>query len=240
MSVSTSLSVRSAERARARRRGRLRLLLVLVVLAASVAAGGWLVLWSSALGVSEVSVTGVARLRPEQVSERAAIVAGTPLARLDTTAVAARLAMLPVVERVEVVRRWPRSVEIRVRERTPAAARPRGSSWVLVDRSGVSFATQARRPAGLPAISAPVDAGPAALRAALDVLEVLPVRVRDQVRQVRAADAEHVTMRLSRDRTVLWGSTERSRRKASVLAVLLTRKASVYDVSAPDIPTTRA
>ena len=240
MSLSSGLTVRTAERARARRRARLRALLVLLALVLALAAGGWLVLWSSALGVSKVSVTGVARLSSAQVSDRADIVRGTPLARLDTSAVADRLSSLPAVESVEVVRSWPRSVQIRVRERTAAAVQPRGPSWVLVDRAGVAFATQARRPKGLPTISAPVDAGPAALRAALDVLEVLPVAVRDQIRQVRAADAEHVTMRLSRGRTVLWGSTERNRRKASVLVVLLSRRASVYDVSAPDIPTTRA
>ncbi len=240
MSVSTSLTFRTAERARLRRRARMRALLVLLVLAGSVAAAGWLLLWSSALGVSRVSVTGVERLSPQQVSARADIVPGTPLARLDTAAVAARLSSLPVVESVEVVRSWPRSVQIRVRERTAAAVQPRGPSWVLVDRHGVAFATQDRRPAGLPAISAPVDAGSAALRAALDVLDVLPVPVRHQVRQVRAADTEHVTLRLTRNRTVLWGSTERSRRKAAVLAVLLSRRATVYDVSAPDTPTTRA
>lgn len=239
MSVSTSLSGRVSERGRARRRSRRRVVLVLVGVAAALAASGWLVLGSSVLGVAEVRVTGVARLTPGQVSELAAIERGTPLARLDVAAVVARLSSLAVVEQVEVVRRWPRAVEISVRERTPAAVQPRGASWVLVDRAGVAFDTETRRPKGLPMVSAPVDAGRPALRAALDVLAALPDRVGDQVRQVRAADAEHVTIRLSRGRTVLWGSTERAGRKASVLAVLLSRRASVYDVSAPDTPTTR-
>lgn len=239
MSVSTSLSYRASERGRARRRTRLRVALVLAVLAGALAASGWLVLGSSALGVSQVQVTGVDRLSAQRVSERAAIAPGTPLARLDTAAVVARLSSLPAVEHVEVVRRWPRTVEISVRERTPSAVQPRGTSWALVDRSGVAFAIAPRRPRGLPMVSAPVDAGPSALRAALDMLEVLPPQVRTQVREVRAADDEHVTMRLTRARTVVWGSTERAQRKAAVLAVLLSRKASVYDVSAPDIPTTR-
>jgi cell division protein FtsQ len=38
---------------------------------------------------------------------------------------------------------------------------------------------------------------------------------------------------------VLWGSVDRGARKAAVLAVLVTRRAAVYDVSAPDAPTTR-
>lgn len=239
MTVSTSLPDRAAQRGRARRRSRLRATLVVLVMLGLLAASGWLVLGSSALGVRTVQVTGTERLTAVQVREQAAIAPGTPLARVDTDAVARRLRSLPPVRQVEVVRRWPRTVEIAVRERTPAAVQARGSSWVLVDRSGVAFAMVSRRPDGLPLVSAPVDAGRPAMRAALDVLDVLPVPVRDQVRQVRAADAEHVTMRLSRGRTVLWGSTERSDRKAAVLAVLLSRKASVYDVSAPDTPTTR-
>lgn len=239
MTVSTSLPERAAERGRARRRSRLRVAVAWLGAVAVLAAAGWLVLGSRALGVTTVRVTGTDRLTAAEVRAQAGIERGTPLARLDTTEVARRLRALPPVRQVEVARDWPRTVEIVVTERTPAAVQARGSSWALVDRGGVAFATERRRPADLPVVSAPVDAGRAALRATLDVLEVLPVPVRDQVRQVRAADAEHVTMRLSRGRTVLWGSTERSERKAAVLAVLLSRKASVYDVSAPDTPTTR-
>lgn len=239
MSVATSLTQRATERGRARRRSRLRLVLLLLALAGLLAVAAWLVLWSSVLGVAEVRVAGAARLDTGQVSEQAAIDPGTPLARLDTDAVAARVADLPAVDRVVVRRSWPRAVEIEVRERTPAAVRQRGSSWELVDRTGVTFATEASRPEGLPVVSTPFGSGRAAARTALDVLEVLPPEVLSQVREVRALDGEHVTMRLSGKRSVVWGSGERSQRKADVLAVLLTRKAAVYDVSAPDIPTTR-
>jgi cell division protein FtsQ len=239
VSLSTSLPDRVAERGRARRRSRWRGVLVVLVLLVVVAGAGWLVLGSSALGVAHVRVTGLDRLTPAEVQEAAAIEPGTPLARLDTDAVAERLAALAPVRAVEVARRWPRTVEVSVRERTAAAVQARGSSWVLVDRGGVAFGTESRRPRGLPLVSAPVDAGAPALRAALDVLDALPADVRAKVREVRAATREHVTLRLSKDRTVVWGSTERSDRKAAVLAVLLSRRASVYDVSAPDTPTTR-
>ena len=239
MTVSTSLPVRAAERGRARRRSRLVALLTVLLVAALGVGTGWVVLRSSALGVETVRVTGVTRLHPEQVVARAAIVPGTPLARLDTEAVVRRLSGLAPVRSVEVVRDWPRTVRIVVSERTPAAVQAKGSSWVLVDRTGVAFDTVDRRPAGLPRVSAPVHEGAPALRATLDVLDVLPPQVRAQVREVRAAGLETVTLRLSRGRSVVWGSTERGDRKAAVLAVLLSRKASVYDVSAPDTPTTR-
>ena len=240
MTVTTELGGRLAERGRARRRTRLTVTLSVTTLLALLGLAGWLLLGTGVLGVHDVAVTGTSRLDPAEVRSVAAIDAGTPLARLDTGAVADRLRRLPVVRTVDVERSWPRSVTIRVRERTAAAVQARGPAYVLVDREGVAFAPVQRRPAGLPLVSAPVDAGPPALRAALDVLDQLTGPVRDQVRQVRAATAEQVELRLTRGRTVLWGSTERGARKAAVLAVLISRKAQVYDVSAPDSPTTRS
>jgi cell division protein FtsQ len=84
-----------------------------------------------------------------------------------------------------------------------------------------------------------VDAGAPALRAALDVLAAVPRVLAGQVLEVRAATPDQVTLRLTRSRMVMWGSPERSRRKAAVLAALMTRPAKIYDVSAPDAPTTR-
>ncbi len=240
MTVTTDLGGRLAERGRARRRTRLTVTLSVTALLALLGVAGWLLLGTGVLGVHDVEVTGTSRLDPAEVRSVAAIESGIPLARLDTGAVADRLRRLPVVRTVDVERSWPRGVTIRVQERTPAAVQARGQAFALVDREGVEFAQVQRRPAGLPLVSAPVDAGPPALRAALDVLDQLTGPVRDQVRQVRAATAEQVELRLTRGRTVLWGSPERGARKAAVLAVLISRTAQVYDVSAPDSPTTRS
>jgi cell division protein FtsQ len=236
--VSTSMPERVAERDRSRRRTRLVVGLSLVVAASLVAGTGWMVLGSSVFGVETVDVTGISRLGPDQVRDQAAIERGTPLARLDTEGIVDRVGDLPAVLAVEVTRDWPSTVVIRVTERVPAAAQARGRDWALVDRTGVVFGTVARRPRDLPRVSAPVTEGAPALRATLDVLDALPAPVREQVREVRAASLERVTLRLTRGRTVEWGSAERPERKAAVLTVLLTRKAKVYDVSAPDSPTT--
>jgi len=235
----SDLGGRLAERGRARRRTRLTVTASVTLLLVLAGLAGWLLLGTGVLGVRDVQVTGTSLLDPAEVRSVAAIETGTPLATLDTGAVADRLGRLPAVRAVEVSRQWPRTVRIQVHERQAAAVQARGPAYVLVDRSGVAFAPVDRRPPGLPLVSAPVDAGPPALRAALDVLEQLSPPVRQQVRQVRAASAEDVEVRLSRGRTVLWGSADRGARKAAVLAVLLTRKARVYDVTAPDAPTTR-
>lgn len=239
MSVATRLEPRVTARARSRRRARLAVTLSVTVLLLVLGAAAWVLLGTSVLGVRAVEVTGVHRLSADTVRAVAAIREGTPLATLDTSGVADRVAGLPTVRSVEVRRTWPRTVTLVVRERTPAAVQQRGPSYVLVDRSGVAFDQVERRPPGLPLVSAPVDAGAPALRAALDVLDDLPAQLRGEVRQVRAGSPDRVQVLLTHGRTVVWGSAERGGRKAAVLAVLLTRKASVYDVSAPDAPTTR-
>jgi cell division protein FtsQ len=176
---------------------------------------------------------------PAQVLAAADVASTTPLARVDTDAVARRVAALQAVRNVSVSRRWPRSVQIVVEERVPAAVQRSGSSYLLVDETGVAFDTVAKRPKGLPLVTAPAAAGEPAFRAALSVLTAVPDSVRRQLLEVRAASPEQVTLRLTRDRIVVWGSPERGARKATVLTALMSRKAGVYDVSAPDAPTTR-
>lgn len=223
----------------ARRRRRLRAFGLLLAVSAGLLGLGWVLLFSGLLGMARVEVVGASRLPESRVLSAADLRPGTPMLRLDVDGAARRVAALPPVRTVSVARVWPRTVRITVQERVAAAAAPRGSGWALVDRTGVEFATVSRRPRGLPVISAPVDQGAAALRSTLRVLESLSPGVRELVRQVRAATPDQITLQLSQGRSVEWGSVARSGRKAAVLEVLLTRKARVYDVSAPDMPTTR-
>jgi cell division protein FtsQ len=228
-----------ARRIFARRWSRLRVVVVLVLLLTLAGAAGWVVLESTLLSVRSVQVAGASRVTPAEVLAVADVAPATPLARVDTDAVARRVSALVAVRSVSVSRQWPRSVRIVVHERVPAAVQRSGPAYLLVDSSGVAFDTVNRRPKGLPLVSAPVAAGEPALRAALAVLTSVPDAVRRQLIEVRAATPEQVTLRLTRHRTVVWGSPERGDRKAAVLAALMSRRASVYDVSAPDAPTTR-
>lgn len=239
MTVSTSSAHRFAERVRARRWSRIKVVLVALLVVAVVLAAGWAVLFSQLLAVRSVRVVGVGRLSSAQVEAAAAVPVGEPLARVDTGAVARRVGALPAVRSVTVARRWPRTLTISVRERVPAAVAARGTSYVLVDRTGVSFDTVPVRPPGLALVDVPAGLGRAGLRAALDVLAATPAALRAQVVVVQAGADEQVTLQLTRGRTVVWGSPDGSRRKAVVLDALLARRARVYDVSAPDAPTTR-
>lgn len=238
-SLADRVALRLRQPGQRRRLSRTTVLLVALGMAVALGVAAWLLLVSSLFGVADVQVQGISRVGQPEVVDSASIRRGTPLARLDTAAVAARISRIPAVRSVVVRRDWPRSVTIVVHERVPAAVRERGLGFVLVDRTGVVFDQVAKRPRDLPLVSAPVSAGAPALRAALDALDALPLSIRGQVRSVRAASIDEVTLRLTRGRTVVWGDTALGARKGAVLAVLLTRKADVYDVSVPDAPTTR-
>lgn len=197
----------------------------------------WALLFSTIFAVRTVRVSGERVLDEEVVRALAAVRPDTPLARVDTARVTARVRTLPQVQSAEVLRRWPSAVEIRLRERLPTAVVPAGVGYGLVDRSGVTFRSVEVVPAGLPVVRA---TGRAALRAALDALAALPVSLRQQVRQVSASTADSVVLTLAGRRTVVWGDARRNDRKAVVLRALLGRDAVAYDVSAPDAPTTRS
>ena len=128
--VSTAMPQRVAERGRVRRRTRLVVLATVLTLVLLAGAAGWLVLGSSVLGARAVEVVGASRLTADEVVARAEVPTGTPLARLDTGAIADRVAGLAPVLRVSVDRDWPSTVRITVVERT------RGSREGAGDRLG--------------------------------------------------------------------------------------------------------
>ena len=195
---------------------------------------GWLVLFSSLLGVRTVEVTGSSGATAAAVREVAAIPDGMPLARVDTDGVAERLAMLPQVESVSVDRSWPSTVRIEVVERRALAlVDVDGMGW-LVDRTGTLFAQVTEPPAGVPTLQV-ADAGPGdrATMAALEVMQVLPADIRERVSVVSAESTDSVVLQLVGGRTVVWGSATDSERKALVLAGVFDRPGTTIDVSSP-------
>lgn len=215
-----------------------------VAAAAAGAAGAWIVLGSPVFGVTQVSVEGTQTVAPHAVRAAAAVVPGTPLARVDTDAVADRVAGLARVADVAVVRRWPRTLAVVVEERAAVAVvRERADGAParlrLVDGEGVAFARVADPPDRLPRLEADGKDPQQSLQAALAVLDALPAPLARQVRVITASTPDDVTLELDDGPTVVWGSADRSERKALVLGAIMRRPADVYDVSAPDVPTTR-
>lgn len=226
------------ERPPATRRRYLTRRWVAVLAVLSVVTVAYLVMFTSLLGVRSVEVTGAKEISEEAVVKAAAIEHGTPMVRLDADEAAARVAKLPRVFEVRVERSWPSTVEIIVTERTPVAVLRAGAEVHLVDGTGLDYAKVAVAPPGLPTLAmADVRPDNAAAKAAVTVLTAIPKQLKDQVTTVTAETPGNVRLTLADGRLVKWGNANENARKAAVLAALLTRPGTTYDVATPDFPT---
>lgn len=231
--------------ARARRQRLRRLLAVLLALLAvgAVSALAWLVGWSSVLSVKSVTVQGVPSLSDEVLS-LAEVPMGTPLARVDTDAIAGRVAELPEAAAVDVRRSWPSTLTIEVTPREPVAAVSADGSWWSVDETGALFGASDGRPDGLPLLTAPggdesSDVDEAVRAAGVTVLTGLPPSLYELVETVEARSEADIRLGLTDGTTVRWGTADDLDRKADVLLALIAAQEeppSAYDVTAPDHP----
>jgi len=240
-----------ARLARRRWRGRLgrwRAGLLALGAAVVVVAAGWLLGWSDLLAVDQVRVAGARVLSDREVARAAAVRTGTPLARVDLEATAARVRELAAVADVEVSRDWPGTVSIEVVERQPMAVLQEGAEFRALDAAGVVFRSYATPPDRLPLVRADQLAGAGsgspevvraeALREVAAVVEALDARVAEGVEHVEVASLDAITLVLHEGAVVQWGSAEDSALKAEVLAALMQVPAATYDVSVPQLPTT--
>lgn len=199
----------------------------------------WLLFGTGVLGVREITVTGSQIAGPEAVRAAAAVPDGTPLLRVDTGAVAARVrAALPSVRDVQVRRHLPHTLVITVTERTAAAAVPESGGFAVVADDGVVFQHLPTAPAGVlqVRVAAPGPGDPATV-AALRVIAALTPTLRAAVAEVQAPDAHHISLALADGRSVVWGDADHSDVKATVATALLDRAGQTIDVSVPDFAT---
>lgn len=232
---------RFAERATRARWQTLRRRLVVLLVLAVVAALVWLVGFSSVLGVGTAEVTGADEADVSAVEEIALEQAGTPLARVDTEAVAEQLvAEVPGVAHAEVGRGWPSTLTVEVTSRVPALAVRADAGYRLVDLEGVAFRTVDAAPKGIPVVTAEDGAEVTVdgVHAASEMLRALPEDLRSRATDVRVDAADQVSVKIGSTR-VVWGDASEPRRKVEVIQVLLAEKPKTIDVSAPDNPVTR-
>ncbi|MCW2801728.1 MAG: hypothetical protein JWQ70_3200 [Aeromicrobium sp.] len=237
------------ERFAARRRNVLfrRWQRTLAILAGVVILGAlaWLVWFSSYFAVRTVAVDGETTLKASQILTAADVRAGQPLARVDTVAIEARVASMGRIEDVSVSRSWPHTIRIEVLERKPIAYATIDGEIRAVDRFGIDFRTYSSPPKSLLEVRVNVlDARQrqqtlAAVAAVVNLIDTKDRDLRKQVRYVSASSRDSIVLALTKGRTVTWGSGGNLTRKLTVLKSLLGIRARVYDVSAPDQPTTR-
>lgn len=211
------------------------LLVPLVLIATAV----YFVFFSPRTQVHEVEVAGNELLTAAEVRRVARVPLGQQLALVDLERSGERVAALAEVEDVDVVRRWPDAVEIKVTERTAVAVIELGGRLRGLDASGVVFRDFTKVPAGMPRVRATSATDADALRGAATVVASLPDDLAARVDHVAVETMDQITLVLRNGRQVLWGSAEDSARKAEVLGLLLGQPGQVFDVSVPGSPTVR-
>lgn len=205
----------------------------------------WLIWFSSALTVRSVDISGQTTLEVKQIEKAADVPIGTPLVRVDLAAIESRVQQMPRIRTAEVSRSWPHTISIEVEERTAVMWTTIEGQIHGIDRFGVDYRTYSKKPDGL--VEAKISGTDAevrleATRAVADVAHFLRTQKPDWIgdlRSITAQSRDSVSLDLSKGRTIVWGSADNGERKLDVLRTLLTIKASGYDVSAPDQPTTK-
>lgn len=203
--------------------------LIAVVLIACLV---WVAWFSSVLVIRKVEVTGVSGILVNRVLDAADVPIGLQMARLDTSQVRAGIATLPWVRASAVVRAWPRGVVLVVEPRVAIALLE--GSRAAVSSDGAVFVPPEPLEPGLP--TARGDG--VGLVTAMRVLETIPADLRSRVALVSATTRDDAELVLDSGIVIRWGSAERPLLKARVLAALMKTKARVYDVAAPELPTT--
>ncbi|MFI7223708.1 cell division protein FtsQ/DivIB [Nonomuraea angiospora] len=204
-----------------------------------VGTAAWLVFFSPVLGVRSIEIVGNLTVPSERIKQQAGVPDLHPLATVNLADVETRVLGIRQLAKAKVDRIWPGTLKIEVVEREPVAAIPAGGKVAIVDKQGVVIEVKSAAPPMLPVLKVDNPAvGDPAMMAALQVIQAVPDVLAPKVREVRAGTAEGVTLLLSDGRTVIWGGADRPKEKARILASLLKReKATVYDVSSPDVVT---
>lgn len=212
-------------------------LLTFVLILTLASAITWVVQTSSDAQVSDISVQVSDRNLIKPIRKVAAIEIGERITDLNLTAAAARIMQLPQVRSAEVDRRWPDRIVISVELREPIGwLRQTDEIWYL-DVTGEKYLPKvASAKPGLPEF---VTSSEKSLMASASAYKYVPNQLKRNLASVTAASSSNIRFILTSGVTVIWGSVERNERKAEVLKILLQRKAKIYDVSAPDLPTIR-
>lgn len=224
--------------------------LIVILAAALVSALIWLLLFSSVfrLETSQISVSG----GNEWVSEKDVLdianqQSGKSLFLVSADKVSSQLKNIPGVTQANVVKWYPRSLEIDIKAQQPAAMlkEPDGT-LVAVDRKArVLNAVGKASMKGIPVIEvSSVDNGlnSRAVKEALTILGGLPDTMRTVITKVSAKTQDSITTELSSGKyVVVWGDSSELKLKSAIVDKLLSDPSLIgdkhqIDVSAPSRP----
>lgn len=224
--------------------------LIVILAAALVSALIWLLLFSSVfrLETSQISVSsGNEWVSEKDVLDIANQQSGKSLFLVSADKVSSQLKNIPGVTQANVVKRYPRSLEIDIKAQQPAAMlkEPDGT-LVAVDRKArVLNAVGKASMKGIPVIEvSSVDNGlnSRAVKEALTILGGLPDTMRTVITKVSAKTQDSITTELSSGKyVVVWGDSSELKLKSAIVDKLLSDPSLIgdkhqIDVSAPSRP----
>ncbi len=235
--IDPRLQARRLEVTRDRGRRRLRRLLTVLAVVA-LAAGAFGVTRSPLLDVDHVAYQGTSGPRSTELAAAADLRPGAPMVEVDPGAVSRRIAELPWVDTVEVVRDWPGTVVVRVTERVPVAVDATGAG---IDAGGHVIGPVAAD--GLPEVDiTTAEVGTVvddAHRDLVAVVAAMPPDLRAEVREARVDDGEVVLVLTDRIH-VRFGGAERASAKFAAIEALLDQAGrsttAAIDVRVPSSP----
>lgn len=229
-------------------RRRFRVLLGVTALVA-IGCGGWAANGSPALDLDHVVVEGAAHITVDEARFASGLRPGEPLSGVDQAAAVRGVEALPWVQGATVVRRWPGTVRIHVRERQAVAVTPApdGRSALLDGTGRVLEWVEAAPPelaalAGLPPVGPPGSMLAPEGVATLAVAIALPAELRARTVGVQPAEGARgeVNLMLSPEGTVRLGVPNDLDHKfqavRAVLAQVDLRNLAMLDVRRPDSP----
>jgi cell division protein FtsQ len=226
------------------------------LLALALAAGTVQLARTPLFGLAAIHVEGAGAVGRDQVLAAAGVRPGQPYLGLDLEAIRGRVAALPRVAAVRVVRDYPAGLRILVSERPPVASVRKAAVYWLVAADGTVLDASRRRPPDLPHVGGvplPADLHPGSrlppgnpLANALSALGGMRPELGRLVVGVRARSLDGLEFRLRDGSSVLYGlAAEQPAKDAAVLLVRRTlakqrREVERIDVRNPSAPTVRA
>lgn len=231
-------AVRARQRGRRRRRQLVGAGVAAGVLLLAVALV-WLVAFSPVLAVRHARFEGITRLDRAAITRAAAVPVGTPLARADLAAIERRVGQVPGIKEVHAQRSWPNTIVVQVTERVPVVQYQSVKGWTRTDAEG-DYVLDGPKPDPKLVKVQVAQVDQRSLRDAATVVTSMGPKLRDRVQQVQVKSPDAITVQLTGNQQIVWGSADKSNLKAQVSTSLLQiHNARVFDVSAPENPTSR-
>ena len=186
---------------------------------------------SSAFSITEIQIQGTHLAQPQEVLRLAEFARGQNLLLIDQEAIKRKISLHPLIQTVQLQRKMPHTLTVKVTERTPSALVLVPKGVVEVDNQGVFL----RRLEGWPTqdyplitgVQVPDTAGPgqtiavATLQAALQLLGQAPAGLLPQIGELNVNQVGQMTMFLTSGVEVRLGHNTQWKEKLAALLALL-------------------